>query len=1100
MTDTTDHQDGKADTEGVQTSEANHPPMRPADRQYFNRLNADVTEAMAVAERAREQGKDPETAVEIAVATDMADRVEKLLGIPGTAERIRNLETEIDREEIALKLAKDFADGRVGHYESKAGKIEAAVRTAIALLTDGVLAAPIEGFDRVELVENDDGTEFVTVYYTDAIRSASSTAQALSVLVADYTRSILGLAEYVPRDDEIERYVEEINRFDRETGLQYSPTDSEIRFIASNLPIRLDGEATGNDEVSNDRDLDNIDTNATRDGMCLVAAEGIALKAPKIQRYAGQLEGVAWSWLETLLDGEIGNDDAIREGDSDGADDTTDITNDADSDDVDPPRIDANERYLEDQRDGQPVLGHPSKAGGFRLRYGRARNLGVATVGVHPATMHIIDDFLATGTQIKTERPGRVAKIVPVDSIEGPIVRLASGEVRQIDDPTEAQQLCNSVEKILDLGEYLVTYGEFVENNRPLAPAAYAPEWWIQEFEAAGADVQALKNDPDIDLQNPSATEVLEWATEYDCPLHPAYTYLWHDISVKEFVELADAVTNAPVESGDTVASDTTIGENADDGDGVLVIDRTESVRQTLESLLVSHHQTETTLEVTDWRPLVRSLGLADDCTRTWDQLSTEASEFDDGDNAIKAASEVAPFELRERAPTRIGAQLDRPERRNPSQSVHTLFPVTEAGGKERDVAKAAETSEQGQCAIHDIVVNQRQCRDCGGMTFHLQCPDCGGHTERYYECEDCEVICNPDEFGRVRCPRCSQQVSAATWTTVNLQTEYRDALNAIGEHQDTVGMVKGLPELTSADKTPESMEKGILRAKHGVSAFKDGTIRYDMNELPLTAVKPEELDVTADHFRELGYDTDINGDPLRHDDQLVELKVQDLVLPEEAAGHMRRTAAFVDDLLKRFYGLPAFYNIEECEELVGELVLGMAPHTSAAVVGRVIGFTEGASGYSHPFFLAAKHRDIEYSEGSVMLLMDALLNCSQQFLSAKLGGYRDVPLVISFRINPTDLDDKVHTMDTVTTYPREFYEATREMAGSWNADIQTVQDTLEIANQYHGFEYSHSTTSIHDGPNYSASRVPGSMKDKMDTKQELARKLRAVDETYITE
>jgi len=40
--------------------------------------------------------------------------------------------------------------------------------------------------------------------------------------------------------------------------------------------------------------------------MCIVAAEGIALKAPKIQRYARQLYEVEWPWLETLLSGTLG--------------------------------------------------------------------------------------------------------------------------------------------------------------------------------------------------------------------------------------------------------------------------------------------------------------------------------------------------------------------------------------------------------------------------------------------------------------------------------------------------------------------------------------------------------------------------------------------------------------------------------------------------------------------------------------------------------------------------------------------------------------------------------------------------------------------------
>jgi len=98
---------------------------------------------------------------------------------------------------------------------------------------------------------------------------------------------------------------------------------------------------------------------------------------------------------------------------------------------------------------------------------------------------------------------------------------------------------------VLDLGDYLVNYGEFVENNHPLAPAAYVPEWWIKDFDAAGADVQAMRDDPHVDLEHPDVDEALAWATEYDCPLHPAYTHLWHDISVDAFESLAEAVAAA---------------------------------------------------------------------------------------------------------------------------------------------------------------------------------------------------------------------------------------------------------------------------------------------------------------------------------------------------------------------------------------------------------------------------------------------------------------------------------------------------------------------------------------------------------------------------
>jgi len=138
------------------------------------------------------------------------------------------------------------------------------------------------------------------------------------------------------------------------------------------------------------------------------------------------------------------------------------------------------------------------------------------------------------------------------------------------------------------------------------------------------------------------------------------------------------------------------------------------------------------------------------------------------------------------------------------------------------------------------------------------------------------------------------------------------------------------------------------------------------MTDLPVTSVRASELDVTVEQLQGLGYHEDIHGEPLTHEDQLVELKVQDVVLSDGAAEHMLKTADFVDDLLESYYGLDPYYEVEDREELVGELVFGMAPHTSAATVGRVIGFTSAAVGYAHPFFHAAKRRNCFHPETEI--------------------------------------------------------------------------------------------------------------------------------------
>ncbi|WP_226039924.1 DNA polymerase II large subunit [Natrinema sp. DC36] len=1113
--------------------------MRGEDERYFQGLEDQLEDAIDVAERAKERGGDPKPEVEIPVAKDMADRVENILGIDGVAERVRELEGQMSREEAALELAEDFAEGRVGDYETNAGKIEGAVRTAVALLTEGVVAAPIEGIDRVEILTNDDGTEFVNVYYAGPIRSAGGTAQALSVLVADYTRALVGIEQYDARQEEVERYAEELGLYDKETGLQYSPKDSEAKFIAKNLPIMLDGEATGDEEVSGFRDLERVDTNSARGGMCLVLAEGIALKAPKIQRYTRNLDEVDWPWLQDLIDGNYYEDDGEGsdaaddepggEGDE-GADEESAETDanepddggDTPDDSEGPPRVETSEKFLRDLIAGRPVFSHPCAKGGFRLRYGRARNHGFATAGVHPAAMHLVDDFLATGTQIKTERPGKAAGVVPVDSLEGPTVKLANGDVWRIDDPEDALEIRNGVEAILDLGEYLVNYGEFVENNHPLAPASYTYEWWVQDLAAAGANVQALEDDPRIDLEFPDAGEALEWAVEYDAPLHPEYTYLWHDISVDAFRTLAEAVADGRVE-GDA------------DGDATLVLEYTEPVREALETIVFEHRQRpdEDRLEIDGWRPFVRTLGceprraVADgsaleaesgndaqepivDLERTWsdDDLSERARTWGhetEGDNAIEAVNEVAPFRVRERAPTRIGNRMGRPEKsesRDLSPAVHTLFPIGEAGGTQRNVADAAKHAEtmSDTPGVVDVQIGRQRCESCGTETFKNRCPDCNARTMPDYRCYDCDVQVDPDEAGRVECPRCERQATCVDTREIDIHEEYRDALESVGERENAFEILKGVKGLSSQTKVPEPIEKGILRAKHDVSTFKDGTVRYDMTDLPVTAVRASELDVDVGQLQALDYEEDIHGEPLTHEDQLVELRVQDIVLSDGAAEHMLQTADFIDDLLEQYYGLEPYYEFEDRQDLVGELVFGMAPHTSAATVGRVIGFTSAAVGYAHPYFHAAKRRNCDGDEDCVMLLLDGLLNFSKSFLPDQRGGKMDAPLVMSSRIDPSEIDDEAHNMDVVRQYPRDFYLATLEQADPEDVDVEIAEDTLGTDTEYTGFDHTHDTTNIAMGPDLSAYKTLGSMMDKMDAQLELSRKLAAVDETDVAE
>ncbi|MDD1712661.1 MAG: DNA polymerase II large subunit, partial [Methanoregulaceae archaeon] len=52
--------------------------------------------------------------------------------------------------------------------------------------------------------------------------------------------------------------------------------------------------------------------------------------------------------------------------------------------------------------------------------------------------------------------------------------------------------------------------------------------------------------------------------------------------------------------------------------------------------------------------------------------------------------------------------------------------------------------------------------------------------------------------------------------------------------------------------------------------------------------------------------------------------------------------------------------------DLLGHLVIGLAPHTSAGVLARIIGFSAANVGYAHPFFHAAKRRNCFFGDTDI--------------------------------------------------------------------------------------------------------------------------------------
>jgi len=842
----------------------------PVIQRYYETLEKKAREEYSIAKEARMKGYDPSQNVEIAFAKDVYARVEGLVGPTGVAADMRRIMAETgSRETTALRTVDLIIEGKYGEMDENE-TAEQCIRTALALLTEGVVAAPIEGISGAEVKENPDGSRYLTVGFAGPIRSAGGTAQALAVLIADYTRQKMGLDEYRPTKTEVERYVEEINLYHNAVSrLQYKPTDDEIRTIVTNCPVCVSGEPTSDVEVDVYKDLDRIPTNRIRGGMCLVISEGIAQKAQKVLKYA-KLFGLNWDWLSSIVKvGAKGGKTEIKPVDT----------------------------YMKEIVAGRPILSYPSTPGGFRLRYGRTRNSGLMAKGMHPATMVVLGGFPAIGTQLKVERPGKGMTVVPCDTIEGPVVKLRNGDVIILDSEEQARELYSQIDEILFNGDLLISFGDFLHSNHPIVQSPWVEEWWVQELEERGG---RCKNPFNV-----SFDEAVRYSKEYGVPLHPKFVFPYNDVSIDELKRLMRWLS--------------TDMKNSDE-------------KRILELLLVPHHVEENHIVIEEWarKALFKTLDIPYSLSKI-DNITAE--------DTLSFVNKLSPFIIMDKAPVYIGARMGRPEKakeRLMSPAPHVLFPVGTYGGSTRSIMKAAEGG------TIQVEITRLKCPKCNVIVNGYKCDRCGSRTVVEYICQRCGIP--SEDF----CPKCGAKTVGYEKRVVNLKELLEKAIEKVGKPDPKLKGVKGT---TSEAKCFEPLEKGILRSRHGVYLFKDGTIRFDSTNLPITHFKPSEIGTSIEKLRELGYS-------VYSEEDIVELFPQDIIVSEDAAPYLVRVTKFIDELLEKFYGLEPYYNIDTKEDLVGKLVVGLAPHTSAAILGRIIGFSKARGCYAHPYFHAATRRD----------------------------------------------------------------------------------------------------------------------------------------------
>ncbi|HME51134.1 MAG TPA: DNA-directed DNA polymerase II large subunit [Candidatus Lokiarchaeia archaeon] len=931
---------------------------------YFKQLDQKIDEMYIIAREARKKGGiDPVPDVETNVAPDIAGRVEELVGPKGIAEFIRELSKTMDRDKVAFKVAEKIVGDYKDSDPEKAADL--AIRCSLAIKTEGVVSAPLEGVREVRIKQDKTG-QYLSLYFAGPIRAAGGTTQAYVVLIADYIRRLLNLDTWKPIDNELPRYLEEIKLYDKVVNLQYTSNNSELEWVVSHLPVEVTGDQTNPEEVSAYRNQPRIETNAIRGGACLVINDGVLAKAAKLNKIIDSL-GIPdlandWDWLkhvpkeekenippEPAVDKKFG-DELFQGKKEEGI-----------KEEKKKPKILPKDKFISEVIAGRPIIAHPSAHGGFRIRYGHSRDMGVAAYGFHPATMYVTDSFMAIGTQMRVERPGKSTASMPVDSIEGPVVRLRNGDVIRIEKSKGIEKILPSIEKVLFLGDVLIGFGEFAENNHKIMPSPWVEEWWLLEVKKAmadaGMDVQALALAIDADAsivkawlddifyKKPDPEHAVRISKVLDVPLHPRYVYFWNALKVTDIEALRDWFLTSMTETQDT------------EGKTILASTEDPEMKKLLERACIPHVvDGETYCFLDESLPLIETLALHD----------VQAVVDPASPSVLEALAPISGVKLRDKAPYFMGLRMGRPEKakeRKMNPPVHVLFPI----GHECSSQRVFQDAMKKRAVKIDVA--NRACPECNAILFTPTCPKCKVETIAFKTCPKCKKTF---ENTVETCPDCGMTLQAYSTREVNLVPIYTAAMKKINMNLPNIKAIKGM---SSKVKMPEPLEKGMLRAKHEVFVYKDGTCRFDASDCPLTHFIPREIFVTVEDLKNLGYTHDIHGKPLEKPNQVLELKVQDILLPKASLKYLFKVASFIDDLLERVYGLPRYYNIKKEKDFLGHLIIGLAPHTSAGIVGRVIGFTQANVGYAHPIYHAAKRRNCFPADSTIIAEIDGIIN-----------------------------------------------------------------------------------------------------------------------------
>ncbi len=632
-------------------------------------------------------------------------------------------------------------------------------------------------------------------------------------------------------------------------------------------------------------------------------------------------------------------------------------------------------------------------------------------------------------------------------------------------------------------------------------------------------DTKNILENPLVNI--PNLSKAIEISQTYKISLHPRYLFYWNELSSVDLISFLEKLKKIKFKEEDKTIKYSALPSNDKLKKQFEVLGIEHSIKKiAIEKIKSEEEATVIIINNKNTEILLTNLGF------DYTKLDKEKliSQFEKiikftKENLSKSSCEILTncssinLEIRDKGGTYIGCRMGRPEKakmRKLDGRPQGLFSIGE--GKKVKVKEFGETDDKTEMlqnrlkniveAYHNGSVDARfciyHCANCEKDIIYRTCPTCNSKGEQKYFDRYTGTPVNKEKEGAVK----------YKYTNIDMN-EYIENVRKITKTVELPKLVKGLNETINKDHIVEHLSKAFMRAKHDLYVNKDGTVRFDMIEMGLTHFKGKEIGTSVEKLKELGYKKDYLGKDLTDENQLIEIFPQDVILPdciesgdELASDFVINTGKFVDECLEKLYGVEKFYNFKTKEDTIGHLLIGLAPHTSAGIVGRIIGYSKTQGCFSHPVWHAAQRRNLDGDENGVMLLLDGLINFSRQYLPDRRGAKTmDTSLVLTSHLYLDQVDDEVHGMDIVPYYSLEMYRAAKKFKNPKDIKITKVENKIseeEMDNKYLGYGFTHNTDNLNNTILCSSYKSVPSMKEKMDLQLGIGKKIRAVDEHQV--